>query len=469
LRIAASVPNFDGPEHSVARLVLTCLVAVLFMFSVPATRGYAAGSVPRFDHIFVIVLENKSYSQIIGNLTQAPYINQLAAEYGLATNYRAITHPSLPNYLALIGGQTFGVTSDCTACFLNAPNLAVDRLTPAGRTWKGYMDAMPRPCFVGDSGRYRQKHNPFIYFDSIRNDPPRCARSVPFSQLAIDLQHKSTTPNFVFITPDMCHDMHDCSIKTGDDWLRGVVPMLLTSRAYREQNSLIVLTWDEDDITKVNHIPTLLMSKQVPAGFRSAVPYTHYSLLRTIEASWGLAPLASNDTSAAPMSDFFPRTTHTLIPVADTYVSRSNPNVTGVGRGGALQATSSGLGTAFLRFDLRSMAGRHVASASLRLHTSSESWAGSPATFDILFVSSDAWQEQSMSYSNAVPISTTSLGTLAEPRNSNTWYAAPLSRALVQSQVGGGLSVAIRSRVDDVLRFNSRESAFPPELVLVLD
>ena len=447
------------------RLVLTCLVLVVSMLFAPTATAHAAGSVPSFDHIFVIVMENKSYSQIIGNTTQAPYINQLASQYGVATNYRGIAHPSLPNYLALIGGQTFGVRSDCTSCFLSGPDLAVDRLRPAGRTWKGYMDGMPRPCFVGDSGRYRQKHNPFIYFDHIRNTPAECARSVPFSQLGVDLQRTSTTPNFVFITPDQCNDMHDCPIRTGDDWLRGVVPTILGSRAYREQNSLVVLTWDEDDFTALNHIPTIVVGKQVPTGYRSAVPYTHYSLLRTIEAAWGLAPLTANDASARTMSDFF---TRTLEPVADTFILRSSPNFTAAGSGTALQATGAGLATALLRFDLRSIAGHGIESATLRLHTSSDSWAGSTSTFDLWLVRSDQWQERFVSYNNSVPVSSTRLGTLVAPRNPHSWYATRLSPSVVQSQVGGGLSFAIRGRVDDMLKFDSRESAFPAELVLVL-
>src|SRR5256884_9210037 len=107
----------------------------------------AAGTVPAFNHIFTIVMENHSYGQIIGS-GSAPYINSLAAKYGLATNYFAVAHPSLPNYLALTGGSTFGITSDCTTCFVSAPNIAKDRVDASGRSWKAYMESMPRPCFL---------------------------------------------------------------------------------------------------------------------------------------------------------------------------------------------------------------------------------------------------------------------------------------------------------------------------------
>jgi len=122
---------------------------------------------PAFKHIFVIIMENKDYERIVDNTGQAPYLNELAQQYGLATNYYAITHPSLPNYLALTGGSTFGIDSDCTDCTVPQPNL-VDQLEAGGKSWKAYMEGMPHPCFIGDDGPlYRQKHNPFIYYDNL--------------------------------------------------------------------------------------------------------------------------------------------------------------------------------------------------------------------------------------------------------------------------------------------------------------
>ena len=164
-------------------------------------------ALPSFSHIFVIVLENHEYGDVIGNPT-LPYLNDLAQRYGLATASYGVTHPSLPNYLALTGGDTFGVTSDCTDCFVKAPNL-VDQLESAGKSWKAYMDGMPTPCFLGNKGQYAQKHNPFIYYDDVRTDAARCAKIVPFTNFADDLAAQ-TMPNFVWITPDQCHDLHSC-------------------------------------------------------------------------------------------------------------------------------------------------------------------------------------------------------------------------------------------------------------------
>src|SRR5579859_1255068 len=261
-------------------------------------------SIPAFDHIFIIVEENESAGAIISS-TKAPYINSLIAQYALATNYSAILHPSLPNYLTLTGGSNFGITSDCTDCFVKAVNI-VDRLESAGKTWKGYMESMPSPCFVGNSGSlYAQKHDPFIYYDDIRTDPARCNQLVPFSQLANDLGQTSTTPNYVWITPNLCNDMHDCSISTGDGWLQANLPAIFDSPAWKTQNSLMFITWDEG-LTDNNQVATLVISRSVTPGFRSSVSYNHYSLLRTVEAAWGLAPLTTYDGHASPMADFWP-------------------------------------------------------------------------------------------------------------------------------------------------------------------
>jgi len=186
-------------------------------------------ALPTFSHVFVIVMENEESTSIIGNST-APYINGLANSYGLATQSYAISHPSLPNYLTLTAGSTFGITSDCTTCWVNATNLA-DQIEASGRSWKSYQEGMPSACFVGDAYPYMQKHNPWIYYNDIRTNATRCAAHVvPYTQLATDLANGSV-PNYVFITPNMCNDLHDCSITNGDTSLIPQVPAILTSAA----------------------------------------------------------------------------------------------------------------------------------------------------------------------------------------------------------------------------------------------
>lgn len=273
--------------------------------------GPPPGTVPRFSHVFTIVMENKAYESIIDSAS-APYLNGLAQQYGLATRYYAIRHPSLPNYIALISGDTQGITNDCTSCFIDAPNLA-DQIEASGRSWRAYMESMPSPCYVGDSGTYRQKHNPFIYFDSIRQDPARCARIVPLSQLDYDLA-SDALPDYVWITPDMCSDTHDCPISTGDAWLSTWVPRILASPAWRN-GGVLFITYDESVGSDSRgccrdaaggQVVTLVISPLGLPGYRSAVAYDHYGLLRTVEESWGLPALGHAACDCAlPLVDFF--------------------------------------------------------------------------------------------------------------------------------------------------------------------
>lgn len=238
-------------------------------------------------HVFVIVMENHGYTAVIGN-PAAPYTGSLARRYGLATNSHGIGHPSLPNYLAMLGGSTFGIASDCADCSVDASNLA-DQLERAHLTWKAYMEGLPSPCFTGgSSGRYAKKHDPFVYFRDIASNPARCrARVVPLTTFTSDAA-RGSLPNLSFIAPDLCHDTHDCSVATGDAWLRSFVPGILRSAAWKD-GGVIVITYDEDSAD--NHIPTLVISPQLAAGARSSRYVSHYSLLRGIEDLFGLTPL----------------------------------------------------------------------------------------------------------------------------------------------------------------------------------
>ncbi len=266
-----------------------------------------------FSHIFTIVLENHDYTSIIGK-SDAPYLNSLVSTYGLATQYYAIRHPSLPNYMALTGGSTFGITSDCTTCFQNAPNLA-DQIEASGRTWKAYMESMPSPCYIGDSpdGLYMQKHDPFLYYDDIRTNHTRCTTHVvPFTQFTTDLS-ENNLPAYVWITPNMCHDMHDCSVAVGDTWLSQVVPLILQSAAFT-RGGLLFITFDEGETNAGccndavgGRVTTLVISPRVKRGFQSTIPETHYSLLRTIEEVWGL-PFLGEASKSTAMTEYFTST-----------------------------------------------------------------------------------------------------------------------------------------------------------------
>ncbi len=287
--------------------------ATLASASTTAPAATQAGVVPTPlpaspGHVFLILMENRDASSVIGN-SGAPYINQLAAQYATADQYYAIRHPSLPNYLALIGGDTFGVDSDCTDCFQSAPNL-VDALEAKGKTWKSYQEDMPKPCFLGEgTATYALKHDPFLYFTDIRTNPARCNRVVPLTQFDTDLAG-GNTPDFTWITPNLIHDMHDGSVADGDKWLATFVPKILQSDAWKQQGELIIV-WDEGEgnagccgVATGGRVPMLVITPNGPKGYHITPPLTHYSLLRTIEDQWSLMRIGhSDDPGIQPLPD----------------------------------------------------------------------------------------------------------------------------------------------------------------------
>jgi hypothetical protein len=276
--------------------------------SAGASAPQEVSLVPRFSHVLVIVMENKEFEQVVGN-PRMPNFNRWARRYALLTQYYAVTHPSLPNYIALISGDFFGIESDCIDCTVNARSLP-DLLEASERTWKAYAEGLPVAGFTGSrSGGYVKKHNPFVYFEAIYGNPDRCKRSVvPLSQLKDDLE-KDTLPDFAFVVPDLCHSSHDCDVEVTDAWLGRVVNSILRSPAF-DQNSLLVLTFDEGTtfrsccgsppLARGGSVATVLISPLVKAGCRDKTPYSHYSLLKTIAAAWELEELghaSSADTN----------------------------------------------------------------------------------------------------------------------------------------------------------------------------
>jgi phosphatidylinositol-3-phosphatase len=265
---------------------------------VPASGG--------IDHVFVIVMENHSYSEVWGT-SATPYTNSLVANWAHATNFFAITHPSLPNYLDLYAGSNHGITTDCdpsSSCHITGTSL-LDEFLAKGLTAKGYFDGMTTPCTLTNPGTYRAHHDPLIYFDDMwTNTAPGslCYTHVrPFGDLATDLTSAATTPNWAFVKPDNCHDTHDCSITTGDTWLSQTVPTILSSPACTVETCLVQLTWDEDDGSQGNKVLTVFAGSGAKTGFADATAYNHYSLLRTTEDIFGL-PYQANDATATSMS-----------------------------------------------------------------------------------------------------------------------------------------------------------------------
>jgi phosphatidylinositol-3-phosphatase len=243
-----------------------------------------------------IVFENKEYASVLGNRA-APTFNSYARRYANLTRYYGVTHPSLPNYLALVSGSTQGITSNCTECTVDAPNLA-DTLEDVGRSWKTYAQGLPSPGFTGAThGRYAKKHNPFLYFENVAFSEARRNRVVPLSRLGADLRAKSL-PDYALIVPDLCNSMHDCSVATGDAWLRRIAPRLL-----KLGKTAVFVLFDEgvSTVRGGGHPPALVLGTAVRPGSTYRAVTNHYGALRTIEQAWNL-PRLGRSARAKPIT-----------------------------------------------------------------------------------------------------------------------------------------------------------------------
>jgi phosphatidylinositol-3-phosphatase len=293
LALAAALPLLAGAPAAVAAVAR------------PAPTAAASGpcgvqaTAPGYKHVIWIWMENHSYNTIIGS-AKAPYINSLATECGLATNYHNVSHPSLPNYIS----ATSGLGYPGIARFDGDCNPVPGCVTPAasifgqGETWKAYQESMPSNCHKGNSGHYAVRHNPPPYFTRLRG----CATfDVPYARLARDLS-AGKLPAFSFVTPNLVDDMHNSSVPVGDKWLSANLPTILKSPEYTGGSTAVFITWDEGeggtatkcatDTTDVGcHVATIVISPSTRPGTRSAKLFNHYSLLGTTEQLLGLPAL----------------------------------------------------------------------------------------------------------------------------------------------------------------------------------
>jgi phosphatidylinositol-3-phosphatase len=245
------------------------------------------------DHLLVVVEENHAFEQIIG-APAAPFLNHLAAHGTLLTSDYAVTHPSLPNYVALLGGRT-PIHSDCRACTFAGPTL-VDQLQAGHISWAAYLQGLPRPCStVARAGAYTETVDPFMHAADIRHHRARCDRVLPFGRFHRDLT-SGRLPTVVFVMPDLHHEMHSGPVRAADAWLRRLVDRLQASPVWRQDTRLVV-TFDESrhgdvrsccaGLGRGGRVATIVAGPRIPQG-RDPTPYTHYSLLRSIEAAFGL-------------------------------------------------------------------------------------------------------------------------------------------------------------------------------------
>ncbi|MDT7726190.1 MAG: phosphatidylinositol-3-phosphatase [Actinomycetota bacterium] len=253
-----------------------------------ATQIQPAGAIPRPDHVVVVVMENHGLDQVIGN-PNAPYINQLARTGAQFTNATAITHPSEPNYLALFSGDTFGVTDDSCPHSFSAPNLG-ERLLDAHLSFAGYSENQPSVGYTGcEAGNYARKHNPWVNFTNVPT-----AANQSFSGFGPDY---AALPTVSIVVPNLCNDMHDCGVRTGDTWIKSNLDGF--ARWAQTHNSLLVVTWDEaEDASPNNQIPLIFAGAIVKAG-RYSEPVNHYRLLRTLEDFYHLTPTGQADATSA--------------------------------------------------------------------------------------------------------------------------------------------------------------------------
>lgn len=275
--------------------------------------------VPQFSHIFLLVLENHSYSDVIGN-PNMPYLNGLVSKNGLATQYYADAHPSLPNYFELTVGEGTSITGtdgDSFSGVVSQDNV-VRALGSAGKGWKSYLESLPSTGYSGgDSGPYLKRHNPFVYFSDVLQGSTKANNVVPFTQLSADLTSGSL-PDYGFIAPNANDDAHNCpagmstctdtqKLATTDQWLSTNIQPLLSNAAFKD--SLLIIVFDEAEDTDVEHgggqVPAVLVSPLVKPGYQSTTFYQHESVLRLTMEGLGVSDFPGSASSAPDMAEFF--------------------------------------------------------------------------------------------------------------------------------------------------------------------
>jgi|ERR1700675_619975 len=277
------------------------------------------GTVPRFTHVFIVLEENHSYGEVIGSPSM-PYLNSLASANGLATQYFADAHPSLPNYFELTVGEGTSITGlqgDSYSGVVSQDNV-VRALTGAGKTWKSYAGGLPSVGYLGgDTGGYLRHHDPCVYFSDVQSSPSQASNVVPVTQLATDLA-AGTLPDYSFIVPDKYDDAHDCPVgmsnctdaqelAAADQWLSANIGPLVTSSAF--QNSLLIVVFDEGDLTDLQHfggqVAAIIVSPLAKPGYKSTTFYEHASSLRLMLEGLGVTDLPGAAATAADMGEFF--------------------------------------------------------------------------------------------------------------------------------------------------------------------
>jgi acid phosphatase len=269
--------------------------------------------------VFIVLEENHSFSDVIGN-SSMPYLNGLASANGLATQYYADAHPSLPNYFMLTVGEGTSITGtegDAYSGIVTADNV-VRALTTAGKTWKSYAESLPSAGYLGgDDGDYLQHHNPVVYLSDVQNSSSQAANVVPFTQMAADMA-SNNLPDYAFIVPNVNDDAHNCPVgmttctsdqmlAAADQWLSTNIAPLLANSAF--QNSLLIVVFDEAEDSDTEHgggqVAAVLVSALVKTGYQSTTLYQHESTLRLMMEGLGVTDFPGAAATAPDMTEFF--------------------------------------------------------------------------------------------------------------------------------------------------------------------
>jgi len=271
--------------------------------SAAITVTASSGGGATFGHVFLVTEENTNYSDSYGSAMS--YLTSLANTYGLATQYYAVTHPSIGNYFQLATGQI--LTNDDNSSTIQTVDNVVRELLKAGKTWKSYAEDLPSVGYTGgDQGNYARKHNVFALLSDVVNDATQVKNLVPFTQFATDLKN-GTLPSFSNIVPNLCNDAHDCSLSTADRWLSNNIGPLISSSTF-QQDGLLIITFDEagsDNTNGGGKVEWVVVSPKAKRGYQSTTVYKHQSTLRLILKGLGVTVFPGDAARAPDMTEFF--------------------------------------------------------------------------------------------------------------------------------------------------------------------
>jgi len=290
------------------------LALALCVLALAGCVGQAAMTPPppaqslQFGHVFIVVEENQSYANVVASPSM-PYLNGLANQYGLAANYFANAHPSIPNYFELTTGQTLTLIDASTPhSFPVSDDNLVRELIFAGKSWKSYAEDLPAIGYTGgDSGNYAVRHNPLAYMTDVQNDPAQTNNLVPFPQFAADL-HTANLPDYSFIVPNLCNDAHNCSLAIADNWLKTNLDPVIHSPVF-QKDGLLIIVFDEADTLDFTagggHVVAVIVSPLAKRGYKSIAFYQHQSVLRLTLEGLGVKKLPGEAAAATVMWEFF--------------------------------------------------------------------------------------------------------------------------------------------------------------------